>query len=100
MYVGFVFEWPSGMFEKICITALAVILVLGFIRPWIALAGSLCVIPVMLVLQISTDRYNEYGNDLSAGFGIAAAVAAFLVLALAIAAIRNASPMNSPGDAA
>ena len=100
MWVGFVFEWPSGGFEYICITALAVILVLGLIRPWIALAGSLCVIPVMLVLQISTDRYQAYDNDLSAGFGIAAAVAAFLVLGLAIAAIRNTSPIDSPADAA
>lgn len=100
MYVGFVFEWPSGTFEYICITALAVILVLGFIRPWIALSSSLCVIPVMLVLQISTDRYQAYDNDLSAGFGIAAAVAAFLVAALAIAAIRNTSRIDSPADAA
>jgi hypothetical protein len=100
MWVGFVFEWPSGMFEYICITVLAVILVLGLIRPWIALAGSLCVIPVMLVLQISTDRYQTYDNDLSAGFGIAAAVAAFLVLGLAIAAIRPTSGIDSPGDAA
>jgi hypothetical protein len=99
MWVGFVFEWPSGMFEYICITVLAVILVLGFIRPWIALAGSVCVVPVMLVLQISTDRYQAYDNDLSAGFGITAAVAAFLVLGLAIAAIRNTSRIDSPADA-
>lgn len=100
MWVGFVFEWPSGGFEYICITALSVILVVGFVRPWIALAASLCVVPVMLVLQISTDRYQTYDYDLSAGFGIAAAVAAFLVLSLAIAAIRGTGRIDSPTDTA
>jgi hypothetical protein len=99
MYVGFVFEWPSGTFEYICITALVVILVLGFIRPSVALASSVCVVPVMLVVQISTDRYQLYDYDLSAGFGIAAAVAAFLVLGLAIAAIRDPSRIDSSADA-
>lgn len=100
MWVGFVFEWPSGAFEYICITALAVILVVGFVRPWRAHAGGLCVVPVTLVLQISTDRHQNYDYDLSAGLGIAAAVAAFLGLSLAIAAVRGTGGNDSPRETA